>query len=230
MCLTRRSDLPILRRMNRILRFLALGAAVWAATPTEEALAGGFFDRTRFGLGADLGYQTLIGSNGKAFGMAPVIRVQGEVHPNDAYVVQLIYGFASHGLKDPGGLFPSGSSSADWYGEMDMHYANLGFKAFTDVGPQDWQWFRPFMSSSVGIVYTASTVGSESVTSIYATSGRALFDMDVAMGLDLNLRIVSVGVFGRAGFIPKFGGQIRDQITLATTWPLSFGITASIAI
>jgi hypothetical protein len=220
---------PAARPRNRRSSALAAGALALAVAAPTAAEAGGATERTMVGVGAEFGYQTLLGSNGKAFAASPAIRIQGEVHPADAYIVQLIYGFASHGLNDPTSLFVEPSAAPDWSGAMDLHTINVGFKGFADLGQSRLQWFRPYMSSSMGAIWASSTLDSAAVPSLYDTSASWGFDFDTSVGVEINLKYIALGVFGRGGLIPKFSKTDAGN-RLEMLWPVSFGLAGSLAI
>ena len=203
-----------------------LGAAAVSLTMPADAQAQ---DRTRYGLGAEFGYQSMFGANGAALDGAPMVRVMGEVHPSDPYVVQLIYGYSSHTLSNPAALAEF-SQPDDLFGSMDMHLLNVGFKGYPELAEGAFQFVRPFMVSGMGLVHSAGRVGSETVPQVYTRNKGWLFDMEFGAGAELTLDVVSLGAVARIGFIPAFSGSITDELKLMVVWPYSFAVTGSIAI
>jgi hypothetical protein len=126
-------------------------------------------------------------------------------------------------------LFVEPSAAPDWSGAMDLHTINVGFKGFADLGQSRLQWFRPYMSSSMGAIWASSTLDSAAVPSLYDTSASWRFDFDTSVGVEINLKYIALGVFGRGGLIPKFSKTDAGN-RLEMLWPVSFGLAGSLAI
>jgi hypothetical protein len=64
---------------------------------------------------------------------------------------------------------------------------------------------------------------------LYDTSASWRFDFDTSVGVEINLKYIALGVFGRGGLIPKFSKTDAGN-RLEMLWPVSFGLAGSLAI
>ena len=212
--------------MHHTTRWLTRGAA--AAVLSLLPLSAHAQERTRYGLGAEFGYQSMFGANGGSVSGAPMVRVMGEVHPSDPYVVQVIYGYASHTLSDPSAL--AAVEATDFFGSMDLHLLNVGFKGFPELNEGTFEYVRPFMVSGMGMIHSAGRIGSETVPQVYSTNKGWLFNMEFGAGAELNFDVVTFGALARIGLVPAFSGSINDELKFNMVLPWNFAVTGSLAI